>query len=442
MDEQLRSKNDLAWRLWPLRYSLILLAVLFFVVCGFVFLRSDQVSDWQNVFVRAAKRLQAREPIHRTGDNYTYPPAMAMLSAPLASLPPFPSLFAWYLVNVAAATVALICAWRLAGGPSLIGLAGRWQASFWIGMALAGRFFIAPLENRQFDMVIAALLFAGCYQLWRGRDLTGAAWLGASAAMKCTPLLFAPYLLWRGKLKAVFVLVAVAASLNVLPDLLWPQTSGRLYLADWYVSYLATVGRSAPGNWFSDVLLNQSLAGLFNRFIRLGLPLWGEQLRIARASMPDGALGVLRLFVYGSGLLLLAITAWRFGKPWTAAPTLDAGESGTVPWEKLQTGIESAAVVCLMLLLSPISSKSHYVVLLLPSFILARLAVDCRPPWLMGLLVALLITGPLTAKGLIGKEAGGLALAWGFPTWFVFSSLLGIWGTLGAVRIRQGSCAR
>jgi len=101
-------------------------------------------------------------------------------------------------------------------------------------VTLAERFFVSPLENRQFDMVIAALLFAGCYQLWRGHDLTGAAWLGASAAMKDTPLLFAPYLLWRGKLKAACLLIVVAVFLNLLPDLLWPQTRGHLYLADWY----------------------------------------------------------------------------------------------------------------------------------------------------------------------------------------------------------------
>ena len=309
-------------------------------------------------------------------------------------------------------------------------------------MTLAERFFVSPLENRQFDMVIAALLFAGCYQLWRGHDLTGAAWLGASAAMKDTPLLFAPYLLWRGKLKAACLLIVVAVFLNLLPDLLWPQTRGHLYLADWYAYCLRQVGRSTPGQWFSDVLLNQSLAGLFNRFIRFGVPMSSEQLRVEMVSPPEGGSVILRVLVFGSGFLLSAITAWRFRQPWTPAATQDATAAGPIPWERLQTGVESAAVVCLMLLLSPMSSKAHYVVLLLPSLILARLFVEQRPPWMSVLLVALLITGPLTAKGLIGKDAGDLTLAWGMPTCFVLLSLVGTWMALGAVRRPLMSPAR
>jgi hypothetical protein len=86
------------------------------------------------------------------------------------------------------------------------------------------------------------------------------------------------------------------------------------------------------------------------------------------------------------------------------------------------------------------SSKAHHVVLLLPSLILARLFVEQRPPWMSVLLVALLITGPLTAKGLIGKDAGDLTLAWGIPTCFVLLSLVGTWMALGSVR--RPSCLR
>ena len=429
LPETLRAQGVIAWVQRPLRHAVLLLAILVFVVFGFVFMRSEQVSDWQNVYVRAAHRLQIREPIHREGDNYTYPPAMAMLSLPLANLPPLLSLLSWYLVNVAATTVAFVCAWRLAGGPSLVGLARRWQAILLIGAVLAGRFLVAPLESRQFDMVIAALLFAGCYQLWRGRDLT-------SAAMKGTPLLFAPYLVWRGKVKAACLLLAVAAVLNVLPDLLWPRTGGQWYLADWYVYYLSAVGRSAPGQWFTDPKLNQSLAGLFSRLMRLGLSLPGEHLRMEPVSLLDGGSAILRVLLYGSDFMLLAITAWLFGRPWSSAPTLDASGPGPAPWDKVQTGVESAAVVCLMLLPSPMSSKSHYVVLLLPSLILARLAVERRLRWSIALLVVLVITGPLTAKGLIGKEAGDLTLIWGIPTWFVLFSLLGTWLALEAVHSR------
>lgn len=429
----------LAWYRRAFPYGIAGLGILFFVVFGFVFLRGGQPSGWEDVFVRAARRLQAAEPIYRPGGNFPYPPIVAMLSAPLANLPPWPSLLGWYLVNVAASVVAFVCAWRQAGGPPLGNLDGRWQAVLLIGVILAGRFFVAPLENRSFDMVIAALLLVGCYQLAKGHDLMGATWLGVSTAMKGTPLLFAPYLIWRGKARAAGVLVAVAVILNLLPDLVWPQTGGRLYLADWYAHSLAWLPRSTPGEWYSDVLLNQSLSGLFNRFTRFGLPLSSMQLEVKRVALTEGRLLALKGLIYGTGFLLVVITAWRFGLPGTAAPPQNPAPPGPVPLEGLRTPMESAAILCLMLLLSPMSSKSHFVVLLLPSFILGRLIIEQRSFFLKGLLIALLITGPLTAKGLIGKELGALTLAWGFPTWFIGFSLLGIWWALGTVRRREVS---
>ncbi len=87
-----------------------------------------------------------------------------------------------------------------------------------------------------------------------------------------------------------------------------------------------------------------------------------------------------------------------------------------------------------MLLLSPMSSKSHYVVLLLPSLLIARTIVERRSRPLRWLLIPLIVCGPLTTKGLIGKPLGDLTLIWGLPIWYVLISLAGIWMVLAAVR--------
>ena len=141
----------------------------------------------------------------------------------------------------------------------------------------------------------------------------------------------------------------------------------------------------------------------------------------------------LRVAVYGTGLLLVAVTAWLFRKPGRPAPTVPAPNDGPVPFDKLQTGVEAAAVVCLMLLLSPMSSKSHYVVTLLPSLLIARAIVERRSRWLPWLLVPLIACGPLSTKGLIGRSLGDLTLVWGLPVWFALTSLVGIWMVLRAM---------
>jgi glycosyl transferase family 87 len=418
---------------WWKRRSAIIAAAVFFIAMTWPFLRRGENSEFVVCYLRAARRLQAREIIHRDEPTaYAYPPAMAMLTAPLAQLPAKTALVVWYLVNVIAMSAVVAGAWRLLGGPPLAWLQGRWVAVFWLGVLLAFRFASAPLENQQFDVVIAALLIAGCLCLRRGRDLAGAVWLGAAAAMKCTPLLFAPYLAWRGRLKSACAMALVAVALNRLPDFLWPQAGGQSYLGDWCGTFLAKVGRSAPGVWDSDLVLNQSLSGLVNRFAQSGLPGLGEQLPSALAAMSPETVAWIRWWTYGTGLTLLAVTAWRFGRPgqpWRAACVDSRGDFDAGP---SPIGLEAAALACLMLLLSPMSSKAHYVVLVLPCIAFARAYVERRDAWLRVLLPVLLLTGPLTSKGLTGKALGDLTLAWGFPTWFALALLLAVWRLLPA----------
>jgi hypothetical protein len=183
--------------------------------------------------------------------------------------------------------------------------------------------------------------------------------------------------------------------------------------------YRAQVGRSAPGVWDSDLVLNQSLSGLVNRFAQAGLPWSLDRLPSGTAALAPKTVASIRWLTYGISLALLALTAWRFGRP-------DASRSSH------HVGAEAAAIVCLMLLLSPMSSKAHYVVLVLPCMLFARALIERRHAAFRLLLPFLLITGPLTSKGLTGKPLGDLTLAWGFPTWFALMLLAAMWLLLPA----------
>jgi hypothetical protein len=41
------------------------------------------------------------------------------------------------------------------------------------------------------------------------------------------------------------------------------------------------------------------------------------------------------------------------------------------------------------------------------------------------------MTGPLVAKGIVGKQGGDLLMMWGVPTWHILIALAGIWALLG-----------
>jgi hypothetical protein len=415
------------WSAWCRGRAPLLVAVAFFLAMFWPFMRKGVEGEWRRCFLRAAYRLQARQIIHRPYEvnTYAYPPAMAMLAVPLAQLPFRWSLGGWYLANVAATIAAVTCAWRLTGGPPLDRLVRPWSAIYWLGLLLASRFLLAPLENQQFDVVITAILYAGCLALWRGHDTLAGFALGMAAAMKCTPLLFAPYLLWRGKWRSTLLMLFTVVAINRLPDFFWPRADGGSYLGDWVGTFLIKVAKTAPGVWESDLILNQSLSGLVNRWLQSGLPLSAAQLPSALTLLPATTVAAIRLLTYGLSGALLLVTAWTF-LPRGPNRCLQSVTGAIVPWSELHAGIEVSALACLMLLLSPMSSKAHYVVLVLPCMLLARALVEGRCDWKRWLL-PLAVLGPLTAKGLTGKTLGDLILAWGFPTWFVLILLAAMW---------------
>jgi hypothetical protein len=300
-------------------------------------------------------------------------------------------------------------------------MTGRWFAVGAVGLLLTSRYFVGTVETRQFDLVIVALLFSGLERLCDQRR-GGAVLLGLAAGMKCTPLLFVPYLLWRGRTASAAVVCAVAAVVNVVPDLLYHQHSGRLYLQDWHDEFLVVAGRVPPGTWFSGLIQNQSLAGMSQRLFRYGLPTSLEAVhkgKLAAADVPS-----LRAVVaVVSGTLLFA-TGWFLGRPRISWKLRDLTPSFA---DRLRFPIEASAILALMILLSPMTSRAHLSSLLLPSLLLCKSAFIDRNRMARFSVGALAILGPVAAKGIVGKTLGELALAWSFPTWFAFTVLVGMW---------------
>ena len=109
---------------------------------------------------------------------------------------------------------------------------------------------------------------------------------------------------------------------------------------------------------------------------------------------------------------------------------------GAVPRAALEGGV----VLLLMLLLSPMSSKAHFGVLLVPGFCLARSALAggqgrYASRVLLGLAVGLAV---VANKDLLGGRLYTLALWYGSATWQALALLA---GCLLALRGRQAQAA-
>lgn len=418
MDARL-SRSTTAWK-WLRCHpytagSALLLLGLFF---PFLF-RSD--AEWEEVYIRAADYLRAGQNPYDSQGGYLYPPFMAWAAIPFSYLPFLAGRAAWWLVNVLGLIVVVRGAWRLAGGGRLEEKSGSPRAEHlaaWAGGACGFVYLQNCLAHRQTDVVAAGLLIGGCLALRRARAFWAATWFGLAAAMKCTPLLWAPYLAWRGRPIAAAWLVVVALAVNALPDLTHPATSGRPWLLEFHTRYLRPLTERdyIPGTWGSDIVYNQSLAGAANRWVLTRL-VWGPDEGTLEARSASLSPAALRGLVLGVELLLVGAVLFACGRPFRH---VEEGPDGAS-----RAPLEYSVVFMLMLLLSPMSSKAHFGVLLLPGFLVARAVFHQGGRW-AGLFFtgALLMTG-LAIKDPLGQRLYTLCLWYGTVTWHTLFLLAG-----------------
>ncbi|MCE9564111.1 MAG: DUF2029 domain-containing protein [Planctomycetes bacterium] len=385
-----RTENRLA--IWTCRVLLFGVLVLLALP---VFIRGT--GDWETVYLSAARNLRNGDDLLDLRNGYVYPPFGALVAVPFTFMPRSAGLVAWAALNSLAVMVVLVGAWRLSGGRSLPGRVGSTKAdyaAFWLGGLAALGFMLDAAANWQTDLLIAAALIVGCLFLARGRSIAAGLMIGFAAAFKCTPLLFVPYLMWKRQFLAAAVVVFTAFGLNLLPDLAYPQADGQSRLVVWKVRFLTplTEANRDPGVWASGVDYNHSVAGATLRWFGYErIEGNGRHISVPKAERPSTS-DLKRLNFATTALLgLVALVAlWRRPGDITPGPVF---------------AVEVGIVLTLMLLLSPMSSKPHFAVLIVPQLALVRLACQTRDWWLLALTAVVAIAGPCTGNDIIGRTA-------------------------------------
>jgi hypothetical protein len=384
-----------------------------------------QQSEWRDVYLPASARLWHGQDMYRPEDAYLYPPFMAWAALPFLALSDQVGRVVWTVANLACLIGTLRGAWRLSGGGRLEGSGAPWREhrAALLGCG-CGVFYLSNcLAHQQTDVLIGALLTAGCLLLIRGKDLLAATALGLAAACKCTGLLWAPYLLWRGRPGPAVWLVTVAVSVNFLPDLVSRPPSSRSWVLTYTTRFLLplTAPEHYVGSWGSDPAYNQSLSGMGQRWCLTSWT-WSANDCTIEPRTPVLRPQQLRAILYGVQFLLLSVVLWVCGRPLRSIA--DGGSGGR---QSLELGI----VILLMLLLSPMSSKAHFGTLVIPGCCLARAALVSRSRLLGSLLLLSVFLGLLSNKDPLGERLYTLSLWYGVVTW---QTLILIAGCLLAIR--------
>jgi alpha-1,2-mannosyltransferase len=321
-------------------------------------------------------RLQGCNP------TFTYPPIFALLMIPLVPLPMVLQNLAWYVLTFG----SLVGCFMVSAPLARRLVPSQWSerdlaALYGLGILVSLNFVFAAIASQSYDAVVVLLVVAGLAALADGRPAAGGASLAGAAALKATPILFLPYLVVKRRYLAAAVMVAVFAVASLLPDLIF--TIGRKpaessYFLAWFgqVAGPALTEKLADNPhtfWFGSNPNNLSLRGVVGAFFDDNDPQF-------------------KFFFYALAAVYCAVVAFVILR--------SRGRQALV--------IDSALLLISMLMLSPMSSPSHYVALIPPMVAVAAL-------WLKGdgatrkaagvLLVATLVLTNATSRDLVGAAA-------------------------------------
>jgi hypothetical protein len=187
-------------------------------------------------------------------------------------------------------------------------------------------------------------------------------------------------------------MVALAVALNLLPDLVHRPAQGGTWLGRWNRQYVAALRNSdyPPGLWYTDILVNQSLAGDFVRWSLTTGPADPDGRSLMLRSNPMSAASLRRVLYCVDALICLIVAAAMLRgslRPWD-----DRSPVGRTP-------LEISIVMLIILLCSPIASPSLFCLMLLPAFCVARAAVY-RRDWVCWTCIVLAILSSTAAHNL------------------------------------------
>jgi hypothetical protein len=264
-----------------------------------------------------------------------------------------------------------------------------------LSVVLSLKFILSVFENQAYDSLVFFFILVGLYGLSRNRTFAAATGLAAATALKPAPALMLLYALFLRKWKVFALGVCVWVALSLLPDVFFtPNQPGPGFLRTWIVDVaLGGLLGTTPEAYYplmKDLgLLNQSLKGFVFGIVhgRIG------------ADFAAHARMILYVVYLVYGLAALAVLL------------LSAKVEGALLWG-------ASVILISMLLLSPVSSKSHFVVLLFPHMAIVAYLIRHREAWraAVPLLCASFALNTLTSKLFMGRELSNQMLASGCIT--------------------------
>ena len=320
------------------------------------------------------------------GWNYVYLPLFSIVMIPLAKLPLWAGVVAWYVISVAAVYSSIRMCSRM------IGRGAFEEGNAWVldyaPILLVLGLFLDGIARGQASIPMLWLVVAAVYLEWKRQPLRAGACLAGAVLLKVFPLALLAYFAWRRRWRLVAATLAfIAAGIFVIPPLVFGWERNLALLNEW----TQTVAKPA-------LSIDREASPLFEQLLDPGKP---------RNQSLDAVFN--RVLPRANGSLLAV-----------AAGLIMAAVMLAAALKRRDNTLLLSAVMCWMLLISPVAENHYFVLLLFP---LTALVALHRTPVVRLVLLAFFIAATCRHWIEFAKFYG--SLCWGtFALWLTLVHLM------------------
>ena len=333
------------------------------LLLGFVF--SSNLVDFPVYYSAGRSLLNGRTDLYAPDFalgrvmDYRYPPFFLLAVLPL-SLIPYPiAAYVWYLFCAAAVAGCAVIVGRVFDG-----LRASKTMSVLVALA-AAQYFVIALHYGNAHLIAVFLLFASLWLFLQRKDLPAAVLISLAITIKLTPALLLPYFVVKKRWTLLVATSLCVIAINLIPSIYFGFRENNQLLRAWY-------GHVIESQTFHEDNgpINLSLKGELRRYLS---PVDYSQRVDGDVRYPT--VNVLNASRETTEQLWMAITATIFGGVlvfimWRSIPTKNAEAKPQRDLISLELGL----MICLTLLVGPLTSKIYFIALLWPIACLADFA--------------------------------------------------------------------
>ena len=344
----------------------ILVCLVAMAVLGFVFIRN--LIDFPVYYAAGRSLLSGRTDLYAPDFalgrvmDYRYPPFFLVALTPCWLLPYSTAAYFWYLISAGEIAVSIFIVARLC--PAL-----NESKKMWLLVALAtGLYFVMALHYGNAHVLTTFLLFASFYCFIQRRDIGAALLIALTISIKLTPILCLPYFALKRRWKLLTAACVFLIAINLTPAVYFGFKENGQLLETWFRHVVVNQQfheDNGPINLSLKGQLRRSLSTIdYSQRVDGDVKYPAVNVATISQGQLDTAWAILSAVLLVGALSLIARTT-RYRKLVIESKDLIGGSA-----------IELSVLLCLMLLIGPLTSKIYFIALLWPASCLASVAVE------------------------------------------------------------------